>query len=77
MRPMPVETFIGTFTFKNSGSNGLKRTYIAATNPAHVLLASTHDLIRGDNTWSFTTIATGHDAMVTLPDELAALLMAV
>jgi pimeloyl-ACP methyl ester carboxylesterase len=77
LRPMPVGTYIGTFTFKNSGSNGLKRTYIASTKPSYALLASTRDRIRGDNTWSFITIEAGHDSMVTAPDELASLLMMV
>ncbi len=76
LRPMPVQTYIGTFTFKNSGSNGLKRTYIASTKPPYALLISTHERIRGDNTWSFTTIEAGHDSMVTAPDKLASLLMA-
>ncbi|HWI56379.1 MAG TPA: alpha/beta hydrolase, partial [Bacillota bacterium] len=58
-----------------SGSNGLKRTYIAASKPPYALLVSTRDLIRGDPTWSFTTIEAGHDSMVTAPEELAALLM--
>jgi pimeloyl-ACP methyl ester carboxylesterase len=76
LRPMPVRTYIGTFTFKNSGSTGLKRTYIAAITPPYALLVPTHNRIRGDNTWSFTTIEAGHDSMVTAPDELASLLMA-
>ena len=75
LRPMPVQTYIGTFTFKSSGSNGLKRTYIAAIKPPYALLVSTHNRIRGDHTWSFTTIEAGHDSMVTAPDELASLLM--
>ncbi len=75
--PMPVGTYIGTFTFKRSGSNGLKRTYIASTKPPYALLVSTRDRIRGDNTWLFTTIEAGHDSMVTAPDELASLLMEV
>ena len=77
LRPMPVGTYIGTFTFKSSGSNGLKRTYIASTKPPYALLASTCNRIRGDNTWSFTTLEAGHDSMVTAPDELASLLLAV
>jgi hypothetical protein len=75
--PMPVGTYIGTFTFEHSGSNGLKRTYIASTKPAYALLASTRNRIRGDNTWSFTTLAAGHDSIVTAPDELASLIMVV
>jgi pimeloyl-ACP methyl ester carboxylesterase len=75
LRPMPLQTYIGTFTFKNSGSNGLTRTYIAATKPPYALLASTRNSISGDPSWSFTSIEAGHDSMVTAPDELAALLM--
>jgi pimeloyl-ACP methyl ester carboxylesterase len=75
LRPMPLQTYVGTFTFKNTGSNGLKRTYIASTKPPYALLAATRDRIRGDHTWSFTTIEAGHNSMVTAPDELAALLM--
>jgi pimeloyl-ACP methyl ester carboxylesterase len=77
LRPMPVQTYIGTFTFKNSGSNGLKRTYIAAIKPSYAMLVPTHNQIRGDHTWSFTTIDAGHDSMVTAPDELASLLVMV
>ncbi len=77
LRPMPLQTYIGTFRFKNSGSNGLKRTYIASTKPPYALLAAARDRIRDDATWSFTTIEAGHNSMVTAPDELASLLMAV
>ena len=75
LRPMPVGTYIGTFTFASSGSNGLKRTYIASSKPPYALLVSTRNRIRDDNTWSFATIEAGHDSMVTAPDELASLLM--
>jgi pimeloyl-ACP methyl ester carboxylesterase len=73
--PMPVGTYTGTFTFKNSGSNGLKRSYIASNKPPYALLAATHDLVRNDSTWSFSTLNAGHDSMVTAPEELAAVLI--
>ena len=77
LQPMPVQTYIGTFVFKSSGSNGLKRTYIAAINPPYAALVPTHNYIKSDHTWSFMTIEAGHDSMVTAPDELASLLMEV
>src|SRR5688572_31586102 len=43
LRPMPVGTYIGTFTFASSGSNGLKRTYIASNKPPYALLVSTRN----------------------------------
>jgi hypothetical protein len=77
MRPMPLQTYLGAFTFERSGSNGLKRTYIASVKPLYDLLVPTHQWIRGDKTWSFTTLEEGHDSMVTAPKALASLLMAV
>jgi pimeloyl-ACP methyl ester carboxylesterase len=76
LRPMPVGTYLSTFTFKNSGSNGLKRTYMATIKPPYALLTSTRERIKADNTWSFMTLDAGHDCMVTAPDALAAVLMA-
>jgi pimeloyl-ACP methyl ester carboxylesterase len=75
LRPMPVRTYTGTFTFKRAGSDGLRRTYIAAVKPPYTTLVSTHDRIKDDHTWSFRTLEAGHDSMVTAPDELASLLM--
>jgi pimeloyl-ACP methyl ester carboxylesterase len=76
LRPMPLQTYVGTYTFKSSGSNGLRRTYIAAIRPSYAALVATHERIKGDPTWSFTTIEAGHDCMVTAPDQLTSLLTA-
>jgi pimeloyl-ACP methyl ester carboxylesterase len=75
LRPMPLQTYLGKIRLKNHGSTGLRRTYIGAIKPQYAPLAATHDRIKADKSWSFTTIETGHDMMVTAPSELAALLM--
>jgi pimeloyl-ACP methyl ester carboxylesterase len=75
LRPMPLQTYLGKISFKNHGSTGLRRTYIGAIKPQYAPLAATHDRIKADKSWSFTTIETGHDMMVTAPSELASLLM--
>jgi hypothetical protein len=72
---MPLQTYIGRVTCKNSGSTGLKRSYIASNKPPYASLVPTHDRIRGDKSWSFMTIESGHDVMVIAPGELASLLM--
>jgi pimeloyl-ACP methyl ester carboxylesterase len=77
VRPMPVGTYTGLFTFQHSGSNGLKRTYIASTNPLYALMMPTHERIKGDKTWSFMPLETAHDSMVTAPEKLAAVLMEI
>ncbi len=77
MRPMPLQTYLETFTFKHSGSNGLKRTYIASVKPLYDLLVPTHERVRCDKSWCFTTLEEGHDSMVTAPDALASRLMKI
>jgi len=75
LRPMPLQTYLGKIAFKNHGNAGLRRTYIAAVKPRYIPLAATHERIQGDKSWSYITIETGHDMMVTAPSELASLLM--
>ncbi|MEA5443595.1 alpha/beta hydrolase [Cyanobium gracile] len=77
LRPMPLQTYIGTFTFRNSGSLGMARTYVAGSNPPYPFLASTYERIKAEQDWSFTTIEAGHDSMVTAPGKLASLLMEI
>lgn len=77
MRPMPVGTYTDSFTFRNSGSDGLNRIYVASTKPPYELLAAARDQVRGDPSWAFTPIEAGHDSMVTAPEALASLLMKI
>jgi len=74
LRPMPVQTYIGRITFKNGGSNGMKRTYIASNKPQYTSLVPTYERIKSDKSWSVFTIEAGHDSMVIAPQELALLL---
>lgn len=75
LRPMPLQTYVGTFTSKSSGSTGMKRTYIAGSKPRYPCVVATLDRIRGDKSWSFMAIEAGHDSMVTAPEEVASLFM--
>jgi pimeloyl-ACP methyl ester carboxylesterase len=75
LRPMPLQTYLGKITLKNKGSAGLRRTYIAAVRPPYPPLVATRERVKADRSWSFTTIEAGHDAMITAPAELSALLM--
>ena len=52
----------------------LRRTYVASTKPQYELLVPTHHRIRGDRTWSYTTLEEGHDSTVTAPAALGSLL---
>ena len=57
-------------------ANGRPRTYIVCTNPAYGPLESTRQWVKKQN-WQWQEIATGHDAMVVAPAELASMLAAI
>ena len=73
--PHPVKTQITPVRLNNGGSDGLPRTYIlcagaSGPTPFKALAKS----IRNDETWVFRELETTHDAMVTEPEKVAALL---
>ena len=75
MRPMPLGTYLGEITLARGGSDGLPRTYVAAANPPYRPMQPVYDRVRGDPSWRYLTIDTGHDMMVTEPASLANLLL--
>jgi pimeloyl-ACP methyl ester carboxylesterase len=77
LRSMPLQTFLGRIAFRHGGSDGLPRSYLAATAPPYAALRSTQERLRADRSWSYSEIATGHDAMITAPDEVASFLLAI
>ncbi len=77
MRPMPAGTYLGEIVLRHGGSEGLRRTYVAAANPPYRPMQPTCDRLRGDPTWTYRTIDTGHDMMVTAPADLANLLLEI
>ena len=78
LTPHPLKTWLDPISLTNGGSQGLKRSYIHCTNP--VLPNSSFPYhaaqVQADPSWSYHALATGHDAMITAPDELVAILTA-
>lgn len=75
MRPMPIGTYLGGITLRQGGSDGLPRTYVAAANPPYRPMQPVYERVKADPSWRWRTVDTGHDMMVTAPDEVAALLL--
>jgi pimeloyl-ACP methyl ester carboxylesterase len=74
----PVGSQIQPIRLRNGGSDGLPRTYIlCAGSPEKTPFMILAERYRGDPTWRVLELPTGHDAMVTMPGELAAMLMEV
>lgn len=72
----PVRAQVSTMRFENGGSDGLPRTYILCTaRPERTAFMVLAEQLKGAPNWTSRELATGHDAMVTMPAETAALLL--
>jgi len=77
LTPHPVSTYESPIRISNPVGNGRPRTYIACTNPIYGPLETARQWVKKQENWSWQEIATGHDAMVTAPSELARVLAAI
>lgn len=75
LSPMPRGCYTEPIELTNGGVDGLRRSYIAAADPAYANMAGTVAWVRHDPEWTFRELAAGHDMMVTHPVELAELLL--
>ncbi len=74
LTPHPAGTYESALRLAHPVGNGLPCTYIACTDPLYAPLEGARRWVRGRPGWTWREIATGHDAMVTAPEALAALL---
>jgi len=77
LTPHPLGTYISKQNIKGPVGNNLPRTYIHCTNPSYLATQASRDFVKAQQGWRWAEIATGHDAMVTAPDELSRLLIGV
>ena len=74
LTPHPVEAFFSKLLLNNALGNGLPTTYVVCTDPYFSPTEPSRALAASIPGWRFLEIATGHDAMISAPRELAALL---
>lgn len=67
-------TFEQPIRLAQPAGSGLPRAFIACTNPASGTFDQFVALIKQDPSWKFYDLPTGHDAMITAPQELARIL---
>jgi pimeloyl-ACP methyl ester carboxylesterase len=77
LTPHPLSTYTSKLNIKGPVGNNLPRTYIHCTNPSYAALQASRDWVKAQAGWRWAEIATGHDAMVSAPDELAGMLIGV
>lgn len=79
LTPHPLKTWLDHISLQNNGSYGVARTYIHCVQPIlqNSSFGSHYELLSKDESWATFVIQTGHDAMVTAPGRLSAMLLAV
>ncbi|MES2189077.1 MAG: alpha/beta fold hydrolase [Pseudomonadota bacterium] len=75
LTPQPLSLYSSPLNLKNPIGNGLPRTYIYCTDPAVALAEPMRQWVRDQGNWGWREIATGHNAMITAPEELTAMLL--
>ncbi len=74
LTPHPLKAYTDPLQLRHPLGNGLRKTYIAVTDPWYPPLAKVRERVRGEPDWEWREIAAGHDAMLTSPSALAQLL---
>lgn len=77
LTPQPLATFQEKLVLNNPLGNGLPRTYIAATAPLFPTTARYREWVRTQPDWAYKELSTGHDAMISAPEETAVLLAGI
>ncbi|MBV8484428.1 MAG: alpha/beta hydrolase [Verrucomicrobia bacterium] len=75
LTPLPLNCYREPIHLEHPLGNGVKRTYIACTDPVYGPAVRTHDWVKSQNDWRYLELSTGHDAMVTNPEGLAQMLV--
>jgi pimeloyl-ACP methyl ester carboxylesterase len=77
LTPHPISTYESKLNIKGPVGNNLRRTYIHCTNQSFAALQASRNWVKAQQGWRWMKIATGHDAMVMAPDELAKMLTGI
>jgi len=75
MTPQPFGSFDQKMHWGGPIGNGVPKLYVDCIQPAFPGLAAVKNRYRGQPGWEFVEIRTGHDAMVSAPEELARILL--
>ncbi len=74
LTPHPLKAYTEPLQLRHPLGNGVRKTYIAVTDPWYPPLAEVRQKLREEPGWEWRELASGHDAMVMAPNALADLL---
>jgi pimeloyl-ACP methyl ester carboxylesterase len=75
--PHPLAAYADPLMLNRPVGNGVPRTYVRCTEPVYAAVQPSYARVESEPDWTLLDLATGHDAMITAPDALAALLLAI
>ena len=75
LTPLPLDCYREPIHLERPLGNGVKRTYIACTDPIYQPAVQTHEWVKSQHDWRYFELSTAHDAMVTDPEALAQMLV--
>lgn len=75
MTPMPLAAYQTPMVLKNPPGGNLSKRFIHCVQPALPNIAPSARYAR-EHGWAYSELQTGHDAMVSMPDQVANLLLA-
>ena len=75
--PHPLRTWLEPVALPNGGHAGIRKTYVAATNPPTATMGYPRvaDIARADGEWSVRDIDCGHDMMIVAPMKTATFIL--
>jgi pimeloyl-ACP methyl ester carboxylesterase len=76
MTPQPFGVYQDALDFSPTRVAAVPRTFVDCTRPALPTIAVMRERVRREPGWRVVELATGHDAMVSAPTELAGILLA-
>jgi pimeloyl-ACP methyl ester carboxylesterase len=74
LTPHPFGTYLERIALDHPVGNGIATTYVSCTTPAIASMEASRRYARKRDDWTCVDLAAPHNAMVTVPDEVAALL---
>ncbi|MCH2202013.1 MAG: alpha/beta fold hydrolase [Fuerstiella sp.] len=75
LTPHPLKTKSDTVQLGNPETSHIAHSYIYCSDPAVGVFDQFASRVQHDASWTYSELATGHDAMITAPDRLTKLLL--